>query len=1176
MMKSHLSIIGRLYSWRAGAYALALGLGAILPLTADEPSAHTPVWQIGNFDRSSMEFWKQQPKKVAIYDAGKSLSATDWPSFQMVGADAVRTVRFSLEASRAPGYRLHVAVLIGRPGVPGMRLGINGHEGLFFLHPELDYTMGDSAGGGHPGYSHADVTVDIPGDYFQAGENQLTLTAVSLADEPVPGAGWVYDALELDPLTAAPDPTAVTAQIEPTLFYKAVGKKLSEQIDVFVRHEKRAAGTIDLEIGGRSYHQDLKEEGDFGEERVEFQVPELAGSTPARLVITRDGRKTEVQAAVVPARKWTIYVVPQIHLDIGYTDYQAKVGAIHARSIDEALDLIDQHPDFNYSLDGEWGLEQFMATRSPADQQRAIKALQKGRLFCPANYVNLLTGFPTAEALIRSLYPSANFSREHDTPFDYATITDVPSYSASYPSILASAGIKYLTAGSNNDRAPIIMKGRLHEKSPMWWVGPDGQKILLWYSFVYRQVHSLFGLPPQVCTGEQMLPLFMQSYDKPSYRSHAVMLYGTQGENRDLYPQQAELVQRWNAKHAYPHLQYSGVKDAMIEIARQCGDSIPTVRGDGGPYWEDGLASDAYYATLERSTEARGPSAEKLATAATILNSRISNKTAALTDMWRNIAGADEHTFDSSNSASDPGSDQARKQRTFKESFSIRAHEMCDQIMRASLSDLADVIPAPSGSIVVFNPLNWTRDGLVSFDLRRPAQIVDVSSGKVVPVRVLDAGTMHQKVEFLAQAVPAVGYKVYELRRGDKEAEKNVPASNVLENKYYRLELDPASGAVASLYDKELQRELVDTKNPYRFGQYLYVTGGDSPPLNNLLYFGAVNPKTNIQVHGAEGGRLVSIEQTPDGVCAHLTCSAVNTPQIDTEIRLSDREKKVTFTTDLKKTETLQKEGVYFAFPFAIDHPQFRFEVQNGWIDPAKDMLPGAGLEWFSVQHWVSVENEGVSATVLPLDAGLVTLGDINRGAWPSVFGDRKSTIFSYVMNNYWHTNCPASQGGNFRFRYVVTSAPHTDPVDISRRGWEEMTPLEVNEIQDQDKSWTRPPVLDGKQGSLMTLHDPALLLQTWKFAEDGKGTVLRLLDLGGAERKVTVETPLINLASVHQTDAVERNLKILPLNGPHAFQVEVHPHEIITVRLAGSPVLSPPIIHPETNSSEVKPGTAF
>ena len=42
--------------------------------------------------------------------------------------------------------------------------------------------------------------------------------------------------------------------------------------------------------------------------------------------------------------------------------------------------------------------------------------------------------------------------------------------------------------------------------------------------------------------------------------------------------------------------------------------------------------------------------------------------------------------------------------------------------------------------------------------------------------------------------------------------------------------LDPESGAVKSIFDKELNKELVNTSSPYRFDQYLYVTGADKTP----------------------------------------------------------------------------------------------------------------------------------------------------------------------------------------------------------------------------------------------------------------------------------------------------------------------------------------------------------
>jgi alpha-mannosidase len=202
------------------------------------------------------------------------------------------------------------------------------------------------------------------------------------------------------------------------------------------------------------------------------------------------------------------------------------------------------------------------------------------------------------------------------------------------------------------------------------------------------------------------------------------------------------------------------------------------------------------------------------------------------------------------------------------------------------------------------------------------------------------------------------------------------------------------------------------------------------------------------------------------------------------------------------------------------------------------------------VQHWVSAQQNGLSATVMPLDAALVTLGDINRGQWPDHFGTRTGTIFSYVMNNYWDTNYRAGQGGHFRFRYIITSAPGTDDAQLSRMGWEEMTPLEKDEITTQDKALNTPGPLNGRLASLLHANDPDLVLTTWKPAEDGRGTILRFLDLGGATRTVTVETPLWQLEEAWQTDAVERDQSRLSLSAPHQFQFTVHPHEIITVRL--------------------------
>jgi hypothetical protein len=1139
---------------RLKVLALAVALMWSLPSLAE--STEKTVWRVGVFDGSSGEFADGEPHQAVGFIVGQDQQRA-WYAFAPVAlagkladpASAPRDIVFSITGKTGPAYRLKVSLVIERSSVPALRVGINGRTGTFYLHPKLDYNMGDMTAAFYPAYALAEVEADFPGSWLKTGRNSISFQAVSTSDKGVPDAGFNYDAIELQHIDAVPP--VVSAHAEPTIFFQKHDASTDERVDVFVRYGQRPhSGRIQLSLAGRTFTNPLRGDQDFGEERVSFNVPEFPADTHAEVSLDLNGHTARVQETLQPQKKWTLFLVPHVHLDVGYTDYQAKVSAIQSRILDEAMDMVAQHPAFRFSTDGTWNLDQFLESRTKAEEERIIRAIKQQKIYLPAQSSNVLTGFPTAETLIRSLYPSAAFSRTYDTPLNYANITDVPSYTWSYASILAAANIPYFFAGSNNDRAPVLLQGHLNENTPYWWEGPDGGKVLMWYSRHYMQMQFLFGLPPITQTGEEVLPLFLQMYQRPNYRANATIIFGTQVENTDLFPQQAELADQWNAQYAYPHIEYSGFHDALANIAGQFGDAIPTVRGDGGPYWEDGIGSDSLYAALERENESRAPSAEKLATVSTLVNPRLAVNRGELNSMWANMVLFDEHTWTSWNSVSDPDSDEAIKQLRVKDSRATAAADQRDDILGNSMAALADSIATDVDSLIVFNPLNWKRDGEVTIDLDKGMEIADRATKEAISYVVLHEGPNFRRVEFRATDVPPVGYKVYRLRTTQASAPApQKTTSTTIESPFYRVGLDPASGSIRSIYDKQLNKELVDTNSQWRFGQYVYVSGGDEEP-NSILQYRAVSPKPELYLHPAGEGHLVSVERTPWGWRAQLKSSAENTPEIRSEIRVFEGEKKIELIEDVEKKPELKKEAVYFAFPFAMPHPQFQYEIQNGVVDPAVDMYPGAGHEWFSVQHWVSVQQDGVSAAVMPLDASLVTLGDINRGGWPTEFGRRPGNIFSYAMNNYWHTNYRAAQGGHFRFRYVVTSAANTNAAALSRMAWEESTPLEEDQIRSQDKALDLPRPLDGNQASFLIIDDSDLLLDTWKAAEDGNGTILRFIDLGGQSRTVTINVPLLSIGRIVSTDAVERDQKTTVPDNPHSFKISVQPHQIVTLRL--------------------------
>jgi alpha-mannosidase len=115
--------------------------------------------------------------------------------------------------------------------------------------------------------------------------------------------------------------------------------------------------------------------------------------------------------------------------------------------------------------------------------------------------------------------------------------------------------------------------------------------------------------------------------------------------------------------------------------------------------------------------------------------------------------------------------------------------------------------------------------------------------------------------------------------------------------------------------------------------------------------------------------------------------------------------------------------------------------------------------------------------------------------------------------------------------------------------GWEEVTPLELDEVTQQDKA-VPSNGLSAKAFSFLEVNDPGVVLQTWKAAEDGNGTILRFVEIEGTERKIRIRMPLLEIQEAWKTDAVERDLLRLESASHDALEFTIHPYEIATIRV--------------------------
>jgi hypothetical protein len=217
------------------------------------------------------------------------------------------------------------------------------------------------------------------------------------------------------------------------------------------------------------------------------------------------------------------------------------------------------------------------------------------------------------------------------------------------------------------------------------------------------------------------------------------------------------------------------------------------------------------------------------------------------------------------------------------------------------------------------------------------------------------------------------------------------------------------------------------------------------------------------------------------------------TPKIITTVTVWNDLPRVDIVNRLTKTQTYEKEAVYFAFPFAARQPVVRHEIPCGIVSVNKDMLPGACLDWFTVQHYVEIADRGGAIAWATPDAPLVCLEDINRGKWQTSLPLVDGHLFSYAMTNYYYTNYLAGQGGDFTFRFAIASRPKADNVASAQFGWAVSNPLSGVLIAANPAG-----PLPGAPTSLVSIAEPNVMLIGAKRADEGRGLVLRLWELTG------------------------------------------------------------------------------
>ncbi|MFD0663569.1 glycoside hydrolase family 38 N-terminal domain-containing protein [Thermocatellispora tengchongensis] len=853
--------------------------------------------------------------------------------------------------------------------------------------------------------------------------------------------------------------------------------------------------------------------------RARFPVPEFPAGTRAEVVL---GGAEPRAYTLDPARKWTLHLIPHVHLDVGYTDAQGKVLELHSRNLDRALDALDRDPGFAFSVDGSLIVAQYLATRSKERAARVLEALRSGRLSVNAFHSLFLSGVASLEEIYRAAYLAAELRDRHGVPVAYANLTDVPSYSAAIPSILGALGVEGFVGIQNHHRGANADSDLQHLLSPVMWEGVDGTRVLTHFSDTYSQLRFMAGDPQSVEGGAHALCRLLARYERPGYLPHDLAIIGTHADNEDLADGDAGFAARWNAAYAFPTIRVSTMA-AYLDAVRPLAGRLPVWRGDGGSYWEDGVGTGAVIVAEHRRAQTALPAAEGLAALVAHADPAYRPNRAALDAAWEGRCSAPSTpgpgpTRSPTRTArrwrtSSTGSGTRCTRRTGRRWTRAPGVEPARRTGRDAGADAAGAQPAALGPRHRGRGRGAARHGV-------PAGV-----GGAVGVRGAAPPAAHR--------ARRAGLRLP--RRPDRRRPHPRPGRGGRHDpRGNRVRRGRGMAAGAGAAD---DRAVGGDARPRHRGRARPAAPPDRPrPDQRAARRGAVraqrprvpgrsgtrrvpthpaHPHTTIagRLPGAERPELdvfpaattaVGLRRTYDGWRLRTTGSAPSLPYVETDVLLRDGSDRVDVVVRLEKERELAREAVYVAFPFAADRPRFRYDRQQGWIDPAADHAPGACQEWFTTQYGVVVEPGtgadagGGAIAWTSADAPLFTAGDIVRGAWPERFEPASGAIFSWVMNNYWPTNTPPEQDGSLTLRYAFAPLPAFDPVAAGRLGREVRAAAMVSEVTRLDKFDTGPRPLDAGAASLLDLGLPEWAHATVAEPRDRKGLLVRVQDLGG------------------------------------------------------------------------------
>ena len=852
-----------------------------------------------------------------------------------------------------------------------------------------------------------------------------------------------------------------------------------------------------------------------------------------------------------------VIVVFKTHFDIGYTDWADNVSYNYATSmVTGALDIIEkskelpQNQQFKWTISG-WPMNEMLTKSKPEVKQRIEKAIREGEFAVHSLPFTFETEASDLEPMVRSLSYSSKISRDAGLalPID-AKQTDVPGHSWILPTILTNAGIKFLHIGCNaaskSPEVPLLF----------WWEGPDKSRLMTMYFGPY------YGTSPAPPEGWP-------------FQTWMAIIHTNDNTGAPTYEEFKAAIAEIEKKNPGAKVRTGSMADFYNSIMKE-NPQLPVIKGDMPDTWIHGYMSMPREVKSGRDLSKSAINLESLNTLASIWGVDNEKEIGPFVDgAMEQIQLFGEHTFGMAMSHGHGGywayGDEFEnlRARGLYEPIEYSWKEKANHITSSAkfvypalgreLKKLASSVNIQGERIVVYNPLPWERNDLVTIQTIQPLKkaLKNLATGEIVPVF-----RNHNIVQFQANHIPAMGYTTF-VPVADKWPVKKTTLicnaqKSTIENDFFRIVFDTSAGSIKSMVDKKSGREVVNPKSEFQFGQYMYerfsrqntdkyakdyIKGGWDWAYAEL---GRIN--LTDEPYKRVSGKNARVEFLQDTA----TVSAVMHFDGDKDLIhhysltfiLTENRPSVEIIWSINgKPADAWPEGGWISFPFNIEKPQFKLGRLGAVVDPATEFIKGSNRDYCFLNSGMAVldsKNQGFG--IMSPDVPGISLDRPGLWSYSPTFVPQKANVFFNLYNNQWSTNFTEWVEGSWNARFYIWS------IDQYSNAPSIVTPSEE----------LRNPLLaalaNGKGGKLalnsqgINITEKGILVTAFGKNRDGEGDLIRLWEQNGVNTKCVVTLPKESLYKLAQPCNLrgEKHGKAIAVIA-HSFGAELNAYQPVS-----------------------------